>query len=173
MSLMHDYGFLLEVQTTPACCHVLTLLPLGVGSTGSWLHVPKSLLQLQSLYSDKPISLFSPSIAFPCKRLSSYAQAWSEWLSNAAAVFEMVDWSGNGAVTHGGHDFADESTGLPGLIEEFTSGKAWTKTTSLEVDQALGDARVGKGFERIYRSYDMTPGNTLSLQVLGPVCLCC
>jgi hypothetical protein len=92
-------------------------------------------------------------------------QAWSEWLSDARGLFEMNRWSDDAAllVGGGGRNFPVEQI----LARELGDDTPVTKTEPPAVDRPvlnLGDVRIGEGFEQMYRGFEKTPGNTLSLQ---------
>ena len=92
-------------------------------------------------------------------------QAWSEWLSDARGLFEMQPWSDEAQLLVGGGGRVFPWGDI--VPRELGDDTPVTKTEPPAVDGAvlkLGTVKIGEGFEKMYRDFAKTPGNTLSLQ---------
>jgi len=92
-------------------------------------------------------------------------QAWSEWLSDARGLFEMQPWRNEAELLVGGGGRVFPWGDI--VRRELGDDTPVTKTEPPAVDQAvlkLGKVQIGEGFEKMYRDFAKTPGNTLSLQ---------
>lgn len=91
-----------------------------------------------------------------------WRQARTEWLSNVS--FAMTRWEGTNAQVPLLERLQHLLLGFARVKHPDHAATRGTKTAPVSVSQIVSRVRVEQGWDKMYRDFCQTPGNTLSMQ---------
>ena len=91
-----------------------------------------------------------------------WRQARTEWLSNVS--FAMTRWEGTNAEAPLLERLGHLLLGFARVKHPDHAASRGTKTAPVSVSRIVSRVRVEQGWDKMYRNFCQTPGNTLSMQ---------
>ena len=91
-----------------------------------------------------------------------WRQARTEWLSNVS--FAMTRWEGSNAKVPLVERLQHLLLGFAQVKHPDHAASRGTKTAPVSVSRIVSRVRVEQGWDKMYRDFCQTPGNTLSMQ---------